>query len=120
METAGEAVLLRIFIGDDDTFENQPLADAIVHKAREMELAGATMLRGRLGFGPASRELKIVLRLSEDRPVVIEFIDSAEQINRFIPIVEAMMDSGIMTLQAVTVLRYGAQPRPTPATPPSD
>jgi len=114
VDRVGEAALLRIFIGDDDTFENRPLADAIVLKARAMELAGATVLRGTSGFGPASRELEIVLRLSEDLPVVIEIVDSAEKINRFVPIVEAMMDAGMMTLQPVRVLRYGAPRRPKP------
>ena len=112
MEAGEEAVLMRIFIGEDDVYDDQPLADAIVLKARAMGLAGATVLRGALGFGPASRALEIVLRLSEDRPVVVEIVDRAEPIDRFVAAVETMMGSGMITLQPVTVRRYGPPARP--------
>ncbi len=114
MDSAGDKLLLRVFVGDDDVFEDRPLAEAIVLKARAMELAGATVLRGTLGYGPASRQLQIVLRLSEDRPVVIEIVDSAEKVNRFVPVIAAMMGSGMMTLQPVTVLHYGARAQSAP------
>jgi uncharacterized protein len=106
------ATLLRIYIGEDDTFDDKPLYDQIVLKARAMQMAGATATRGRLGYGPASRELQIVLRLSEDLPVVIDIIDSDEKIQEFLPVVENMVESGVVTVQKITVLRYGRRERP--------
>ena len=107
MQAPGEATLLRIFVGDDDTYDDKPLCDEIVLKARAMGLAGATATYGTLAFGPASRELQIVLRLSEDRPVVIEIVDTEDKINAFLPVVDQMIESGLMTLQRVSVVRYG-------------
>jgi uncharacterized protein len=113
MDIGSEAVLLRIFIGEDDVFAHEPLVDAIVTKAQAEELAGATVLRGRQGFGPSSRTPAITLSRSEDRPLVIEIVDVPEKINRFVPVVAAMMGGGMITLQPVTVLRYGAAPPPS-------
>jgi hypothetical protein len=107
MHAPCDATLLRIYVGYDDTFENKPLYDQIVLKARAMEMAGATVTRGLLGFGPASRELQIVLRLSEDLPLVIDIVDTEEKIKEFLPLVEDMLDSALVTLQKVSVVRCG-------------
>jgi uncharacterized protein len=108
MQIPRDAVLLRIFIGEDDRFEHQPLYEAIVLKAREQHLAGATVLRGPMGFGHSSRlHTAKILRLSEDLPFVIEIIDSEEQINAFLPVLDKMMGSGLVTMEKVQVLQYG-------------
>ena len=107
MRAPCDATLLRIFVGYDDVFDGQPLYDQIVHKARSMELAGATVMRGLMAYGPGSKELQIVLRLSEDLPVVIDSIDTEETIEAFLPAVEPMIGSGLVTMQKVTVVRYG-------------
>ncbi len=108
MQVPRDAVLLRIFLGEDDKAGRQPLYEAIVLKAREMQLAGATLLRGPMGFGRSSRlHTTKILRLSEDLPIVIEIVDSKEKIDAFLPALEAMMGSGLVTLEKVQVLRYG-------------
>ena len=109
MHIPKQAVLLRIFIGEDDRFGTSPLYEAIVLKARELHLAGATVLRGPMGFGKSSRlHTAKILRLSEDLPLVIEIIDSEENINRFLPVLDEMMTtSGLITLEKVQVLQYG-------------
>jgi PII-like signaling protein len=108
MDIPKDAVLLRIFTGEDDKAGRQPLYEAIVLKAREMHLAGATILRGPLGFGRSSRlHTTKILRLSEDLPIVIEIVDAEEKISEFLPILDAMMGSGLVTLEKVKVLRYG-------------
>ena len=110
MQIPSDAVLLRIFIGEDDRFEHHPLYEAIVLKAREQHLAGATVLRGPMGFGHSSRlHTAKILRLSEDLPVVIEIVDSEEQINAFLPVLDGMMGSGLVTMEKVQVLQYGAK-----------
>ena len=112
MQVPRNAVLLRIFIGEDDRFSHQPLHEAIVLKAREQHLAGATVLRGPMGFGHSSRlHTAKILRLSEDLPVVIEIVDSEERINEFLPVLDAMMGSGLVTMEKVQVLQYGAKER---------
>jgi PII-like signaling protein len=106
-----DAMLLRVFIGEDDRFERTPLYEAIVLKAREMHLAGATVLRGAVGFGHSSRlHTTKILRLSQDLPLVIEIVDTQEKIDAFLPTLDAMMSSGLVTLEKVQVLQYG-QPR---------
>ncbi len=103
-----DAVLLRIFFGEDDKFEHLPLYEAIVLKAREMHLAGATVLRGPMGFGHSSRiHTTKILRLSQDLPVVIEIVDAPEKIEAFLPTLDTMMTSGLVTLEKVQVLQYG-------------
>jgi PII-like signaling protein len=103
-----EAVLLRIFIGEDDKFERLPLYEAIVLKAREMHLAGATVLRGPMGFGHSSLlHTTKILRLSQDLPLVIEIVDSQDKIDAFLPALEPMMSSGLVTLEKVQVRQYG-------------
>ncbi len=108
MQIPKQAVLLRIFIGEDDKFDASPLYEAIVLKARELHLAGATVLRGPMGFGPSSRlHTTKILRLSEDLPLVIEIVDSEDKINGFLPALDGMMSSGLVTLEKVQVLQYG-------------
>ena len=105
-----DAMLLRIFIGEDDKFERRPLYDTIVLKAREMHLAGATVLRGAVGFGHSSHlHTTKILRLSQDLPLVIEIVDTQEKIDAFLPVLDAMMPSGLVTLEKVQVLQYGEQ-----------
>jgi PII-like signaling protein len=108
MQIPSQAVLLRIFIGEEDSFEGTPLHEAIVIKAREQHLAGATVLRGPMGFGKSSRlHTSKILRLSEDLPLVIEIVDGEDNINAFLPILDGMMSSGLITLEKVQVLQYG-------------
>src|ERR1700693_5033733 len=108
MQIPHDAVLLRIFIGENDRFEHAPLYEAIVLKAREMHLGGATVLRGPMGFGHSSRlHTTKILRLSEDLPFVIEIVDSAAKINAFLPVLDTMMTSGLVTLERVEVRQYG-------------
>jgi PII-like signaling protein len=108
MQIPQEAVLLRIFIGEDDKFERLPLYEAIVLKARDMHLAGATVLRGPLGFGHSSRlHTTKILRLSQDLPLVIEIVDAKEKLDAFLPELDRMMSSGLVTLEKVQVLQYG-------------
>ena len=103
-----DAVLLRIFFGEDDKFEHQPLYEAIMLKARELKLAGATVLRGPMGFGHSSHlHTTKILRLSQDLPLVIEIVDSQEKIDAFLPVLDGMMPSGLVTLEKVQVLQYG-------------
>ena len=108
MNIPRDAFLLRIFLGEADHFDGKPLFEAIVLKAREMHLAGATVLRGPLGFGHSSRlHTAKILRLSEDLPIVVEIVDSEEKINAFLAATEEMMGSGLVTLEKVAVLQYG-------------
>ena len=109
MQIPKQALLLRIFIGEDDKFGGSPLYEVIVLRAREMHLAGATVLRGPMGFGASSRlHTAKILRLSEDLPLVIEIVDSEEKIDDFLPVLDRMMSSGLITLEKVQVLHYGA------------
>ena len=102
--------LLRIFIGESDRWEHRPLYEAIVLKARESGLAGATVLRGPMGFGASSRlHTAKILRLSVDLPIVIEIVDTDEKIQKFLPQIEAMVGEGLVTLEAVQVLKYRGQ-----------
>jgi len=115
MHIPHEAVLLRIFIGESDRWEHQPLYEAIVLKAREAHLAGATVLRGPMGFGKSSRlHTAKILRLSMDLPLVIEIVDSDEKINAFLPVLDPMIGGGLVTLEKVKVIDYRAGPDVTP------
>jgi PII-like signaling protein len=103
-------MLLRIFIGEDDKCRGRPLYGAIVLKAREEHLAGATILRGPMGYGHSSRlHTTKILRLSDDLPIVIEIVDSQEKIDAFLPFLDDMMSSGLVTLERVQVLQYGSE-----------
>jgi uncharacterized protein len=108
MQISRDAVLLRIFFGEDDRFNHLPLHEAIVLKAREMHIAGTTVLRGHVGFGHSSRiHTTKILRLSQDLPVVVEIVDSPEKIDSFLPVLDGMMTSGLVTIEKVQVLQYG-------------
>jgi uncharacterized protein len=108
MKIPEDALLLRIFIGENDTWEGRPLYEAIVLRARELHLAGATVFRGPMGFGRSSRlHTAKILRLSEDLPLVIDIVDAEPRINAFLPELERMMGSGLVTLERVRVIRYG-------------
>jgi hypothetical protein len=113
MRLPEEALLLRVFIGEDDEADDRPLYEAIVLAAREQGLAGATVLRGPMGFGRSSRlHTAKILRLSEDLPIVVEIVDAAERIEAFLPTLERLVGSGLVTLEKVRVLRYGDGPPP--------
>lgn len=120
MQLPHDALLLRIFIGESDRWQHKPLYEAIVLKAREMHLAGATVLRGPMGFGKSSRlHTTKILRLSYDLPLVIEIVDSEEKINTFLPVLDQMIKGGLVTLEKVRVIDYradeSAAASPTPA-----
>ena len=106
-------MLLRIFIGESDRWQHQPLYEAIVLKARELHLAGATVLRGPMGFGKSSRlHTAKILRLSLDLPLVIEIVDSEEKINSFLPELDKMISGGLVTLEPVKVIEYRGEAKP--------
>lgn len=107
MELPRDSVLLRIFIGESDRHGHKPLYEAIVLKARELHLAGATVLRGGMGFGKSSRvHTSKILSLSEDLPLIIEIVDREEKINAFLPVLDAMMSGGLITLEKTQVIYY--------------
>lgn len=109
MQLPQDAMLLRIFIGESDRWQHKPLYEAIILKAREMHLAGATVLRGPMGFGKSSRlHTTKILRLSYDLSLVIEIVDVAEKINSFLPLLDEMMKGGLVTLEKVRVIHYRA------------
>lgn len=110
MWASDDAVLLRIFVGEDDKFEHLPLYEAITLKAREMRLAGATVIRGPMGFGRSSLiHTTKILRLSEDLPLVIEIVDQPDRIDAFLPALDPMMKGGLVTLENIKILRYGPE-----------
>jgi PII-like signaling protein len=111
MHLPQDAMLLRIFIGENDRHGRRPLYEAIVLAARERGLAGATVIRGPMGYGASSRlHTAKILRLSEDLPLVIEIVDTKEKIDAFLPTLETMMTaSGLVTLEKVQVIRYGTR-----------
>ena len=110
MDLPEDAVLLRIFIGESDRYQHRPLYEAIVRKARELELAGATVLRGPMGFGKSSHlHTAKILRLSMDLPIVIEIVDSEEKVNAFLPVLDQMIGGGLVTLERAKVIRYRDQ-----------
>jgi PII-like signaling protein len=107
MRIEGEGKLLRIFIGESDTWHGKPLYEAIVARAREQGLAGATVIRGIEGFGAHSRvHTSRILRLSEDLPIVVEIVDTAERIERVLPLLDEMVHEGMVTLERVEVIAY--------------
>jgi PII-like signaling protein len=114
MQIPKQAQLLRIFVGEAEQLDGKPFYEAVVLKAREMHIAGATVLRGSLGYGHSSRlHTSKILRLSDDLPLVIEIVDSTEKIEALLPTLEAMFSechgSGLVTLENVQVLQYGPQ-----------
>ena len=103
----GEGKLLRLFIGESDTWHGRPLYQAIVERVREEGLAGATVVRGIEGFGADSHlHTSRILRLSEDLPVVIEIVDTPERIDRIVPILDEMVGEGMLTLERVQIVSY--------------
>lgn len=110
MHLPEDAVLLRVFIGESDRYQHRPLYEAIVLKARQFDLAGATVLRGPMGFGKSSHlHTAKILRLSMDLPIVIEIVDSEDKVNAFLPVLDEMMGGGLVTLERAKVIRYQDQ-----------
>jgi len=109
MKLDGEGFLLRIYLGEQDKWQHAPLYEAIVLKARQMGLAGATVLRGPMGFGAHSHlHTAKILRLSEDLPVLIEIVDKEDKINAFLPELDKMVGDCLITLEKVRVIKYSA------------
>lgn len=109
MHLPHDVMLLRIFIGESDRWHHKPLYEAIVLKAREMHMAGATVLRAPMGFGKSSRlHTAKILRLSFDLPLLIEIVDTEENINKFVPVIDEMMTGGLVTLETARVIDYRA------------
>jgi uncharacterized protein len=111
-----DAMLLRAFFGEDDRYKGRPLYEAMVMKAREAHLAAATVLRGPIGFGHSSRvHTTKILRLAGDLPIIIEIVDTEAKIKAFLPTLDTMMTSGLVTMEKVQVLLYGAHVKHEPA-----
>ena len=109
MQIPEEAQLLRIFIGESDKWKGLPLYEAIILKAREMGIAGATMLRGLMGYGANSRiHTAKILRLSEDLPIVVELVAGREKMSVLLPVIQEMVGDGLITLEDVRVLQYSS------------
>ncbi|MFA5310950.1 MAG: DUF190 domain-containing protein [Candidatus Omnitrophota bacterium] len=107
MRLPEEGMLLRIFIGESDTVKGKPLYEHIVLKSRELNLAGATVLRGIMGFGADSRmHTAKLLRLSEDLPVVIELVDTEDNLNKILPFLDEVVAEGLITLEKIRVIKY--------------
>ena len=107
MNISENGVIVRVYIGETDQHGNKPLYEAIVLKARELNLAGATVVRGIMGFGAASRIHTVkVLRLSEDLPIVIEIVDTEENIKKVMPFLDEVVKEGLITLEEVSVIKY--------------
>lgn len=107
MKLPSEGYLLRIFVGESDKWQGKPLYEALVLKARELHLAGATVLRGPMGFGANSRlHTAKIMRLSEDLPMIIEIVDSQEKIDSLMPHIDQMVQEGLVTLERVQVIQY--------------
>ena len=107
MKLPEEGVLLRIFVGESDHFEGRPVYERIVLMARELGLAGATVLRGVMGFGAASRiHTAKILRLSEDMPMVVEIVDTEEKIELLLPFLDKVVEEGMVTIERVRILKY--------------
>ena len=116
MNLPRDAMLLRVFIGEDARFHRRPLYEAIVLKAREFHLAGATVLRGPMGFGHSTRLRSMkILDVRKNLPLVIEIVDTEDNINAFLPVLDSMMPSGLVTLEKVQVLQYGEHVKHAPA-----
>jgi PII-like signaling protein len=112
MEIPQDSILLRIYVNEMEKWRHQPLYEAIVLKARENQLGGATVLRGPMGFGKSAHlHTAKILDLSVNLPLVIEIVDSEEKINSFLPVIDEMIGSGLVTLEKVKVLHYRGKPR---------
>ena len=113
MKLEGKGKLLRIFIGESDTWHGKPLYQAIIERARERDLAGATVIRGIEGFGAESHlHTARILRLSEDLPILIEIVDTEQKVSEFLPSVDEMVTEGLLTMETVEVVAYRAKGTP--------
>ncbi len=107
MKLPEDGILLRIFIGESDKHKWKPLYQQIVYKAKELDMAGATVVRGIMGFGANSRiHTSKLLRLSEDMPLIIELVDSEEYINKILPFLDEIIKDGLVTMEKVRIIRY--------------
>ena len=107
MKLPEEGMLLRIFIGESDSFKGKPLYEQIVLKARELNLAGATVIHGTMGFGAGSRiHTSKIVRLSEDLPIIIELVDTEEKLNSLMPFLDETVEEGLITMERVKVVKY--------------
>ena len=110
MKLEGEQKLLRVFVGEQDRWEGRPLYEAIIDEARERRLAGATALKGFMGFGRNAHLHTVkILELSEDLPVIVEIVDAADKIKAFLPRLDEMVKEGLITMEAVHVIAYRAE-----------
>jgi hypothetical protein len=107
MDGPGEAALLRIYIGENDVFGDQPLVDALIYKAQQMGLAGATAVRGRIGYGGKRHPSPSHLVLSQDRPIVVEVVDGRDRIDAYVTAIDPMVPAGLITVETIEVVRYG-------------
>jgi PII-like signaling protein len=114
MDAPGNALLLRVFVGEDKRHGDRPLYEAIALKARQRQLAGATVLRGVLGFGHSTRLHTASVLFSQDLPVVVEIIDSESEITAFVDLLRDVPDIGLLTLERVTIVRCGGDAPPVP------
>ncbi len=113
MKLPEEGMLLRIFIGESDSYRGRPLYEQIVLRARELNLAGATVTRGVMGFGADSRmHTAKILRLSEDLPIVIEIVDTEDKLNMLLPFLDETVEEGLITLEKVRVVKYRPSKKP--------
>ena len=111
MSLIGEGKLVRILIGESDRWDDRPLYEALVYKARELGMAGATVLRGIEGFGASSVvHTARILRMSEDLPIVIEMVDTADNVERFLDATEEMIKEGLVTVEKVEIRKYQGRP----------
>lgn len=116
MKLPQEGALLRIFIGESDHWHGKPLYEAVVLKAREMHLAGATVLKGIMGYGASSRlHTTKLLRLSDDLPVIVEIVDTREKLDLLMPFLDEVIEDGLVTIENVHVIRYGANSHAAPS-----
>ncbi len=113
MSLPEDGKILKIYIGESDRWEHKPLYEAIVEKAKEQGMAGATVLRGPMGFGATSHlHTAKILRLSMDLPFIIEIVDTGEKIEKFLPTLDTMITGGLVTIEDVKVIHYrAAQPK---------
>lgn len=111
MKLEGEGKLVRVFIGESDTYHGKPLYQAIVERIREEHFAGATVIRGIEGYGASSRlHTARILRLSEDLPIVIEVVDTEERIDQLLPILDEMVGDGLVTVEKAHIITYRGSP----------
>jgi PII-like signaling protein len=110
MKLEGQGFLLRIFIGESDRYKGKPLYEGILMKARELNMAGTTVLKGIMGFGAHSRlHTSKLLRLSDDMPIIIEIVDIRENIDKLVPFLDETVEEGLVTLEKVDVIKYRAK-----------